>query len=840
MAHITSYKTHESGIALGGIGTGSVELLPDGEFHFWQIANPERWTTVSGEKPAYDGEENTGALSFWVRTEGDSGEPVVRKLGMKTDWRDFTYRMYSWNKPVERIEFDGRFPVCGIEYFDRALPCKVSLEAVAPFVPHSSKYSATPGFYLNFTLENPTDKPLKVSLMGAFDPSLANGGKSTNVLWKESDAVRIQINPEKPFLRPNMPDPTPNFGNMTFALSSDGEISYLTGEYGRFIKEYIPWHEKFGVTQESFIFDYRKEGRLPNSEVGRRPEAIPEVLADLSDEGVDRLCAKYCAYPHVASFVRRIGRIRPGFPSTREEKLEVLEFCSSTLDRLGEDFGSCALASEKVLAPGEKTEVNFVFSWYFPNHYTKKGERLGHFYENLFGNSLEANRFLNTKRRIIEKGAKNLADLLYSTDLPSHWADAWSVHLSTIVKDSWWLADGKFGLWEGLGYCGFHTTDITYHASFGLLALFPDLQMKQMKMGADFQREDGRVHHFFTPDLSHVDNGFDRVDMNPQFVLMVARDYLFTGDKAYLESLWENVVRAMESSAELDSDGDGLPDKGTKRNTYDAWNFSGAPTYICVLWLAALKAAVRLAEVLGDGEKAKLWSSLLEKGKVSLEEKLWNGKYYDLWRDETQTDGCLMTDQLDGEWYLRMMGLGGNLSDERVRDVVRFIFENNFDAEDGLINATCPADRSTSVYTYLNCQAEAVWTGIGYAFAALAVSLGIPEMADKEILSIHENQMRFGSFWDHWECGYRYTRPLSSWSTLNAALGLKVDGENRTVTLNPMRENITLPLCLADCLARAEFAGDTLKLTTVEGDISGWKLVLPEGIKTLVIDGEKR
>ena len=36
------------------------------------------------------------------------------------------------------------------------------------------------------------------------------------------------------------------------------------------------------------------------------------------------------------------------------------------------------------------------------------------------------------------------------------------------------------GLWEGLGSCGFHTTDITYHASFGLLALFPDLQKKQM------------------------------------------------------------------------------------------------------------------------------------------------------------------------------------------------------------------------------------------------------------------------------------------------------------------------------------------------------------------------
>ena len=30
MAKITTVKTHESGIALGGIGAGSVELLPDG------------------------------------------------------------------------------------------------------------------------------------------------------------------------------------------------------------------------------------------------------------------------------------------------------------------------------------------------------------------------------------------------------------------------------------------------------------------------------------------------------------------------------------------------------------------------------------------------------------------------------------------------------------------------------------------------------------------------------------------------------------------------------------------------------------------------------------------
>ena len=64
MATFISTKQQESGIALGGIGTGSVELFPDGEFHQWQIANPPRWASVTGDKKGGDGEEFTGALSF--------------------------------------------------------------------------------------------------------------------------------------------------------------------------------------------------------------------------------------------------------------------------------------------------------------------------------------------------------------------------------------------------------------------------------------------------------------------------------------------------------------------------------------------------------------------------------------------------------------------------------------------------------------------------------------------------------------------------------------------------------------------------------------------------------
>lgn len=819
MAKITTTKTHTSGIALGGIGSGSVELLPDGEFHYWQIANPPRLTRISLDKKVDDGEESTGALSFWVRAKSEKSKPIIRKLGMKTDADDFTYRMFAWNKPVERIDFDGRFPVCDLDYIDDDLPCNVKLRAVSPFVPHNSDISATPGFYLDFTVENPTDDNLEISLLGALEPNFANkkeGCKNTLINMENGFGVHIQ---------PERNSNSASCGDVCLSINSDGENSYITADNFRFLKEYVG-NSDFGVTQESFLFDFRERGTLPNSEIGVKPTVIPLNLNLLTNEKLDSLCEKYSKYPFAISLLKRIQDCNPDFPSNRDEKIAFLKCCRRQMWRMGKDFGSCALCTKMVLAPNEKKNVRFVLSWYFPNHITKRGKRLGHYYENLYKNSLDANRFLTDNYEDVYKSAVDFADLLYNTSLPSVYPDAWSSNLSQLVKSSCYLKNGKFGLWEGLGYCGFHTTDITYHASFGLINLFPDLQKKQMKMGAEFQRKDGRVHHLFKPDFQHVDNGFDRVDMNMQFVLMVLRDYLFTGDMDYLSSLWDNVKRAMDSIEKLDTDGDGLPDYDTKRNTYDSWNFSGTPAYISIIWLAALKSAMIIAEKMNDQVYQNKWNSILEKGKASLEEKLWNGEYYNLWRNETETDESLMSDQLDGEWFLRMMGISGNLSDERIRDVIKFIFEKNFDSEAGLINAVCHDNRKTTIHTYKNCQAGAVWTGIGYAFSALALSVGLHDIADTEIQSIHNNQMRLGSFWDHWECGHHYTRPMSSWTTLNASLGLSVDYANKKLTLNPIDKDITLPLCLPDILATVNFTDDEYNIEYLKGNLDDWEITI--------------
>lgn len=817
MPKIITEKAHTSGIVLGGIGAGSVELLPDGELHYWQIANPPRFAKVSNEKKVDDGEGDTGALSFWVREVRGDGAPVVRKLGMKTEAEDFTYRMFAWNKPVERITFDGRFPLCDLDYTDSALSCRLSLRAASPFVPHNSDVSATPGFYMDFTAENPTDEALEISLLGSLEPSFANKKeKNINSLHTVGNGYGVHIQPERK-------SASPCCGDVCLSVSGDGEKSYITAEHFRFMREYIAGYS-FGVSQESVLFGFREKGSLPNSKAGKSPCAVPLNFMLLGDERLTELCNEYMKYPFGKSLTERIRYCKPDFLSKREDKTAFLKYCFRQLFRMGKEFGSCALCSKLTLAPGEKKTVRFVFSWYFPNLYGADNKRMGHYYENLYKSSLDANRFLVDNSGSVYEKAVSFAELLYSTELPSVYPDAWSSNLSQLIKSAHYIRNGKFGLWEGLGNCGFHTTDITYHASFGLVSLFPDLQKKQMKMGAEFQRKDGRVHHLFAPGLEKVDGGYDRVDMNMQFVLMVLRDYLFTGDREYLLSLWDNVKRAMDSSEKLDTDGDGLPDYDTKRNTYDAWNFSGTPAYISVLWLAALKAAAVIAERAGDSARREKWESLLEKGKSSLEKKLWNGEYYNLWADGGQTDESLMTDQLDGEWFLRMTGLEGNLPDGKVAQILDFIFRHNFDKEQGLVNATVPEGRRTSIHTYKNCQAEAVWTGIGYAFSALAISVGRGEIADTVVGSIHSNQLRLGHFWDHWECGHHYTRPMSAWSLLIAALGMTVDYENKRLSFSPAYKNLTAPLVLPDILAKVSFTDGKPHIECISGDLSGWDI----------------
>ena len=780
---------HESGIPLGGLGTGSIEIRPDGYFYEWQIFNKGIWSPHQPgcytTEPFPDMPPET--LSFFISTRSGKDLPKTRRLGLRMDQHN-VYSM-AWLKSVDGIEFDGRFPVAKLKYLDSGLPVDVSAKIFSPFTPHDSRTSGTPGAHIVFSVRNRTGRKIRVSVLGRLVNPLSwlyDSRKPVNFISSRQGTTFLTMrafNGDK-----KLPD--------SIGLSvTGGTHTWVKNDTGAGFSGALFWDPDFGVCCESILHFFHETGRLP----GLQGDRFPAEFLKMTEKQVDALSLKKAEeifeqlqkYPSVYLLVRRIESAIPGaFRRGKNVKpflQHVKKFLSDSTDTKTsrKNWGDGALCSSLELGANETKEIRFTLGWYFPRHYSELGNRLGHMYENWFRDAEDVNRFLSKNYRQHCASTVLFADNLYNTSVVPEFADAWSAQLSTLTKCTWWVKDGDFGVWEGLGCCGFHTTDITYDGSFGLAALFPDLQKRQMEMGARFQREDGRVPHFFVPDFSKVDDSFDRVDMNQQFVLLVCRDYLLTGDISYVRRLWPNILKAMDNTARLDGDKDGLPDHETRRNTYDVWNFFGTPSYIASLWLSALLAAIRLAEDLGEKKRTVQWKAVLSKGIENFEKKLWNGKYYSLWVDGRERDECCMTDQIDGEWFTSLIGLGSCLPARRIIAVLKAIMKYNFSEEGGLINASYPPHTRFHIHTFKNLQATAPWSGIEYALASMMIDYGLLNEAEKVVKSVHDRYYGAGRFWNHNECGDHYYRAMSSWALLLALAGFKPDVPGQTYTIAP-------------------------------------------------------
>jgi uncharacterized protein (DUF608 family) len=790
MATMKGSIQHASGIPLGGLGTGSIEVRPDGYFHEWQIFNLGAWAPRQPPECRVEGPDMPpGALAFHVRAKKASAAPVVRRLGVRCDQHDM-YNL-AWLKSVRQIEFTGRFPAATLKYLDDDLPVTVEARMFSPLVPHDSKTSGTPGFYAVFRVKNVSSEPVEASLAAVLRNPLAWGAEDrrlANAVTREGGTTYLTM---RTAARPAC---MAAVGSIGLSVTG-GRASWIAGEFADYISGAHIWDDCYGIAHECFLHGFRETGRLPSLPGSRSPAALAPMTDDEIDAmpafGKNRLVRAVLRHPFARALHDRVAQVDRRALAGEAGLAAFLKAVRRRLNRMAGDdrrrqaWGDAALASTVTLAPQEEKQSAFTLGWHFPYHYSQRGPVLGHMYENWFADAEEVNRFLAANRETIGARALAFADALHDTTLDPVLADAWAGQLTTLTKCTWWTKAGDFAVWEGLGCCGFHTTDITYQGSFSILALFPDLQKSQMELGAKFQRADGRVHHFFTPDLSAVDNGFDRVDMNQQFVLLATRDYLWTGDKSYLRRLWPHIVRAMENTALLDADGDGLPDHDTRRNTYDAWNFFGTPSYIASLWLSALLAAARAAEDLGKKALAAKWRRTLRKAVASFERKLWNGEYYSLWVDGKERDECCMTDQIDGEWFTSLIGLGRCLPRERIVAALKAVMRYNFNPEDGLRNATYPPKARPRMSTYRNVQAMAPWTGIEYAIGSMMFDFGLVAEGWAVVRNIHDRYLRAGRYWNHVECGDHYYRAMSSWAVLLGVTGFKIDVPRGRLTVAP-------------------------------------------------------
>jgi len=136
-----------SGLPLGGIGAGKIELFTDGTLGNLTINNNWEYP-MDGPAGAF------GAM--YVR----QGELTTARL-LRSGQADLP--------TCRETVFRGRFPRAEIEFADPALPVQVSLEAFSPLIPHDYRFSILPVAVFTYRVHNPTPQAAEVSLLFSWE-----------------------------------------------------------------------------------------------------------------------------------------------------------------------------------------------------------------------------------------------------------------------------------------------------------------------------------------------------------------------------------------------------------------------------------------------------------------------------------------------------------------------------------------------------------------------------------------------------------------------------------------------------------------------------------------------
>src|SRR5262249_53269995 len=100
----------------------------------------------------------------------------------------------------EDVTFHAEYPLARLEFHEPGLPVRVSLEAYTPFVPLNPEDSGIPCAVFNYTLENLTDQPLDVTLVGSMMNPVGGltrdlfGNSDPNTLAASVNTFREQAN----------------------------------------------------------------------------------------------------------------------------------------------------------------------------------------------------------------------------------------------------------------------------------------------------------------------------------------------------------------------------------------------------------------------------------------------------------------------------------------------------------------------------------------------------------------------------------------------------------------------------------------------------------------------
>jgi non-lysosomal glucosylceramidase len=726
------------GAPLGGFGAGCIGRSHRGDFNLWHLDGGEHvFQSIPG-------------CQFGVFEQvGEQTQAYALCTEAPTDGSLNTWNYY----PLQSGTYSALYPRSWFTY-ENVFQTQLTCEQFSPIIADNYQETSYPVAVFQWTAHNPTDQPITLSIMLTWQNMVGwftNASKSPEIQLRDDGSPVYEY-------QPRMGESAGNFNQLT------GNENQLAIAMSRAFSDPTEGDGQWAIVTplNPYLWEVSYDTRW-------------NPIGDGSD-----LWATFA----------QDGSLRD-----RDDE---------TPAKGGEQIGS-AIAVRFTLKPGQTLKVPFVLSWDFPITEFAQGVEYFRRYTDFFGRTGKnawsiARTALKHHQVWQEKIQTWQQPILERDDLPDWFKMALFNELYDLTQGGtlWSAADerdpvGQFAVLECIDYRWYESLDVRLYGSFGLLMLWAELEKSVMRafaraipqsddrtrvigyyytIGAEsplaLRKAKGATPHDLGAPNEHVWEKTNYTayqdcnlwkDLGSDFVLQVYRDYLLTGakDVEFLSECWDAIVETLHYLKQFDHDHDGIPENsGAPDQTFDDWRLQGISAYCGGLWIAALEAAIAIANIIKPNhpsvdQSIATFQSWLTQSRSIYHKKLWNGKHYRL--DSESGSDIVMADQLCGQFYARLLNLPDVVPNDCARSTLETVYDACFVKFNQFVNANPAIGAANGVRpdgTPENPNAThplEVWTGINFGIAAFLMQMGMTPQAwtltESVVHQVYENGLQF-------------------------------------------------------------------------------------------------